>query len=226
MVDLATWRQGAYRLLGATFSYPDPPTVSEVSRGACELLSYADMAGDLAIVPSLEGFLLRWSHIGPDDIPTLQEDYTRLFGASGAHDPIPLAESTLLDPSGMNTGWIFTNIEAAYRSAGVYHPSRARESPDHLSVELEFMSFVCGSEAGAWANGNIPSARRSMNRAQRFMDKHLLRWLPAVARAIGRRNDGFYTCAVEAASDFLLHDSDLLALFRSRLREATEDHEI
>ena len=47
------------------------------------------------------------------------------------------------------------------------------ERDDHVAVELEFLSFLCGREAKSWSN-QLPDIARQLRRQQKsFLDDHL-----------------------------------------------------
>lgn len=91
--------------------------------------------------------------------------------------------------------------------------------PDHLGVELEFMSQLCAQEATAAAeaeagergDGGAYAARiRAAGRA--FLSRHLLAWAPVYLLAAGRNaRTVLYREGAEAALDFLLADHEALA---------------
>lgn len=61
------------------------------------------------------------------------------------------------------------------------------EREDHVAVELEFVSFLCGREAASWSNG-LPDMARQLRRQQHsFLDDHLGRWLAEFCRRVQTR---------------------------------------
>jgi putative dimethyl sulfoxide reductase chaperone len=80
-------------------------------------------------------------------------------------------------------------LHELYAGSG-FQPPGARESPDHVAVELHYLAFLTGLEA------RIPERAEALRGAQcRFLDEHLLQWLPALVCAIERQAQPFYAAA-------------------------------
>jgi TorA maturation chaperone TorD len=61
------------------------------------------------------------------------------------------------------------------------------EREDHVAVELEFLSFLCGREAESWSNV-LPDMARQLRRQQKsFLDDHLGRWLAEFCQRVQTR---------------------------------------
>ncbi len=58
------------------------------------------------------------------------------------------------------------------------------EVPDHVAVELEFMSFLCDQEASAWERKRLNNGVDALKRQVAFLEGYLNRWFPALARAV------------------------------------------
>lgn len=82
-------------------------------------------------------------------------------------------------------------------------------SPDHLGVELEFVSVLCRREADAEAGGDIGYAARIREIQRAFLAEHLLVWAPIYLLAV-RRNawTSLYREGAEGALDLLLADHE------------------
>ena len=48
------------------------------------------------------------------------------------------------------SGWTAVQIDRDYAAAGFSISSSLIEVPEHVAVELEFMSFLCDQKASAW----------------------------------------------------------------------------
>jgi len=53
--------------------------------------------------------------------------------------------------------------------------------PDHVSVELSILCWLCGAEADAWADGRADVAAVVQGLARDFLDAHPLGWFDALA---------------------------------------------
>lgn len=131
----------------------------------------------------------------------------------GAAPPCPLHESAYLDPTGRRRGLITAAVERAYAEAGLaLSPSASGELPDHVALELEFLSHLCAGEETAWRRRRADEAAAFLDRERRFLDEHLLRFLPSLVRRVRESGSGFYTDAAAAGHAFVLHDRDLISL--------------
>lgn len=117
---------------------------------------------------------------GEEALRVLRVDFTHLFVLSS-----PPYEAALLEESGHLNSRVTDSVTDFYRacgfnpgrgSAGASHPSVL--AMDHLSAELEFLAHLAGAEAEAWREGTPEAAREQIGRAARFLDEHLLRWMP------------------------------------------------
>jgi len=90
------------------------------------------------------------------------------------------------------------DIAGFYRAFGIQPGSSPPERPDHLSLELEFMSFLLLKKRTIHESGKPQSDEREKiaicESAQRaFFTDHLAWWVPAFARGLRRKaGDGLY----------------------------------
>lgn len=221
MADLAALRQMAYSLLSAVFLGSWRDTAEELGDTASEVLAVSDWAADMAFYPPLRDFLRQLSEMDPDSVGVFETTYLRLFGPTPSHNPVHLAETAYLIPGAERTGWILASIERHYASAGIESAPASGNIPDHLAVELEFLAFLCGSEATAWANDDFKEARRMQDRQRRFLDQHLSVWVPIMLREIEGRDDGLIISATRAVHTQVIHDLDFLRALQPLMRSAT-----
>ncbi|MBI4310629.1 MAG: molecular chaperone TorD family protein [Chloroflexi bacterium] len=209
LAALARLRQGSYRLLSALLRYPDQERLASAPQAARYLRRRSPWAARLAFYGPWDA-LLRLV-MAPDEgrIAEAQASYSRLFVGNSAQPPVPLCEGAYLDPQGASPGQALAEVEAIYAGAGL-HVQRLGESPDHASVELEFLSFLCGQEAEAWENREGQAAGVALGRQRRFLERHLCPWLPALAEAVAARaGHGLYPAVTRAAWSLAAHDVDL-----------------
>ncbi|MBI2294501.1 MAG: molecular chaperone TorD family protein [Betaproteobacteria bacterium] len=86
------------------------------------------------------------------------------------------------------------DIAGFYRAFGLEPAADAHERADHISVELEFMHFLCRKEAYAQQRGHAPERIAQSREAQAtFLREHLGRWAPEFARRLRAKDDrGLY----------------------------------
>lgn len=105
-----------------------------------------------------------------------------------------------LDPEGLAGGEAADRSRTTYRSAG-FHPKLDDLAADHLGVQLSFLSFLCGAEADALEDGELEAAGRIAELQRRFLDEHLLRWLPALVATIDGTERDLWRQVVVMASE-------------------------
>ncbi len=100
-------------------------------------------------------------------------------------------QSVFLGEDGLLGGRESERVRAAHRAAG-YAPGAAADDPDHLAHELALLSFLCGAEADAHADGRAEMAAVARRQQAAVLGDHLLWWLPLFVPAVARQGDGFY----------------------------------
>jgi DMSO reductase family type II enzyme chaperone len=72
----------------------------------------------------------------------------------------------------------------AYREAGLGLDPDFKELPDHIAVELEFLSYLTTKGAEAAETGRHEEASGLLAARESFLDRHLRCWVPAFCAAI------------------------------------------
>jgi TorA maturation chaperone TorD len=91
-----------------------------------------------------------------------------------------------------------------YEDEGLSGDNEFRELPDHIAVELEFMSFLIFKEIEAMGKSDFGAALEAVEKQERFLDIFLGRWItPFCERIKGGTENGFYTALADCASTFL-----------------------
>jgi len=139
------------------------------------------------------------------DLSALQMEYERLFGnLLGAK--ISLVESTykpwtgdsgcalaFAGDKGLLMGDAALHMREIFRQLSLELPEEFRSSPDHLVLELEFLSLLynCATQ----------------EQVQRFITDHL-DWIPDLKEQVDRANPHpFYRKVIELINLFLVHES-------------------
>ncbi len=132
------------------------------------------------------------------DGEALKAEYSGLFEVGSQGPPAPIREDL---QTGQKAG-TREDIVRFYDYFGYRLDDRFAWAPDHLSVELEFMHFLCFHEA------RESSDRLSYQLAQAdFAERHLQGWLPQLADAVARLAPGSFYCRVLfALRDFVARD--------------------
>ena len=211
LAELAPLRQALYRVFGALFLYPTPQERTRRLCAAARELTRETQVwaayGDCGSLPRmLENLLAVFEQA---DVHT-EEEYNRLFQVKPAAPPY---ESFYLDREGQARAWITRQLEHEYAQAGLALSPSLNDLPDHIAVELEFMSFLCGEEERSW-QANDEDAAANMQTVQRtFMDQHLGQWFPQFARrTIDAGPKELYNGLINTSYVFLRRELDLLRL--------------
>jgi TorA maturation chaperone TorD len=201
-------RQGLYRFIGAALLPPE--------RGRLELLASA--------IGILEGYdldkspyAISWRNfvaiLESDASPeNLGIEYVRLFGVGFSGTPAMPTESDYRAPNrdGAVAAFI-SSLQADYRSMGLISAGGG-EAPDHISTELEVMSYLCGVEADNWESGHENLAMDTIGIEARFVRQHLAVWVPMFAsRVVAAEPVPFYERASKLVHAFVIHENDYLA---------------
>ena len=130
-------------------------------------------------------------------------EYSRLFiGPFGVIAP-PYG-SVYLDGERRVMGDSTMKVIGMYRNEGLSGSVDARELPDHVAVELEFMSYLVFAEIKALEASDLRAAIEAVAKQERFSAEFLRRWIPPFCERIkeNAEND-FYTALAQCASTFI-----------------------
>jgi DMSO reductase family type II enzyme chaperone len=140
----------------------------------------------------------------PEDFDGFQSEYIRLFevgGRGGAPCPLNSGHYATDRLRSLESLVRFYNFFGVQAEQGMM--------PDHVTIELEFMSFLAETEAAA----KNESDRRSCRRAQAdFLGSHLASWWPKITEKIkGQEPLPFYRSLADLTSRFLEADLKYVA---------------
>ncbi len=201
--DLARMRQGCYRVLASGYGAPTLERVAQIDSGlaALEELGLGGFAFGNAIRHWLDGLIAA-------DLDSVAAEQVRLFGAGmdgAVCAPIEsqhLGKNLQGDPA-RHAG----RIEDLMRRSG-FEPRDGDRPPDHLIVELELASALCGAEAAGRAEGD--TGRRWLEWQQELVGV-LAMWVPGFAGTVAERDrSGVFGSLTAATAAFVLHEHDLV----------------
>ncbi len=164
----ASARSQLYLLFSDSFHVPDEEFYTDVRSGklggwirdALERLPYALDGKNSVELLKAEG-----------DYPEFNAEFMRLFEVGLPGPKCPLNETQYL--GGQAT--VFEDLVRFYNFFDL-SAAQARELPDHLRIELDFMHFLTFKETER-LHGGLDAG--SFVRAQRdFLERHLSRWAP------------------------------------------------
>jgi TorA maturation chaperone TorD len=221
LAHLAHFRESAYRLLGAIFLCPDEDWLTTVPQVSEDLLEAGQPFRDFSFWGKWEALLASLKGLKGTDPQGLEAVYTENFLVSQEKGSALPYESAYL-PRG-DTAWVMVELEKAYSEDGFSLAPNFHDTPDHVTVELEFMGLLCRQEGEAWGRKALGEAVQRLDRERFFLARHLSQWFPKMAREVaGRDGDGLYAQAAVLAREFIAHDFDLIASLQGRFEEGAK----
>ena len=207
-IDLAVARSFVYRFVAKCFEDPayqgwaslTDPQVQADFRAAISVLS--ESRPDFS---SLTEKLL--AALTPTALETFTDSYLVVFGHA-ARGPCPMNE---IEYGNLKADSLFqphrlADLNAFYRAFGLELADDASERPDHICLELEFMSVLAAKEAYALEH-QLDTDQLAVGReAQKmFLREHLGHWVPAFTRRLEREaGPGVLAALAAFTREFLL----------------------
>jgi TorA maturation chaperone TorD len=189
-------RSNNYRQIYHLFEYPSPEKGISLSREMDIDFPDGESAGQLkAVQDRLTEFFQ-----GVTDTEELEAEYVRLFDYRPACPPYENAyRRDFLAHD------LVSDLATFYREAGA-RCGDARAT-DHVSVEFEFMHYLCYQEAVA-----APAERVMWRERQRlFLKNHLMVWVPSFAEALVKQAASPYCLLGELVKALMEIESLFLA---------------
>ena len=132
------------------------------------------------------------------DLKTLKTEYSQLFEVGSNGPPVPIREDL---QTGQRSG-TREDLVRFYEFFGYTLSEKFAWAPDHLSVELEFMHFLCFHEA----EGGAGALSFQLAQAD-FSQRHLINWVPALVESVRENSEGsIYWDVVEFLGRFIEAD--------------------
>ncbi len=104
-------------------------------------------------------------------------------------------------------------LEAEYATASLALSASLQDMPDHITVEMEFISFLCAKEVQARETANEADNVQARIQQRAFLNEHLVRWFPQFARRVTDATpESLYSLITTTTYAFLRHDLEILGL--------------
>lgn len=166
-------RSAIYRILSLGFSYPEREILDFLGEGLAgklkEALQLLPETYRESLAPGVKD--LESAQAFTDE---LEGEYERLFRTELLSTPY----ETEYDPMrSVRKGQELADILGFYRAFGLAPSERRKELPDHIAVELEFMSLLLQKEAYAGLNGWSEKVEVSIDAQRKFLRDHLGAWV-------------------------------------------------
>jgi DMSO reductase family type II enzyme chaperone len=188
-IDAAVARAFLYQFLARAFEDPAQESWAWLTNASTHLALQS-----VARVLAKDSTALKNSAVAlvdqlqPDRFESFQIAYVTAFGHAARGDcPLNEIEYGDLKADPLFQPHRLADLAAFYRAFGLEVAEGAAERPDHLGMELEFMSVLAAREAYAHEHQLDNEQRELCRDAQKkFLREHLGRWSPAFARRLVR----------------------------------------
>ena len=173
---------------------PLSPTLQAVARGrTCDVLGLtllhgvrADLLEALRLIPGLG------PHLEPlRDEDTWGSEHYRVLDRS-----VPPVESLFLGADGLVGGDIAAQARRDMLADGLRLTPTS--SPDHLGLQLAWLSHLLGAESDALEDGRADLAEALRERQRRALDDHIFRYILPLTEAIGSIESPLYLHLMQA----------------------------
>ena len=172
--DIALARAVVYDFLAQAFAYPEDDR-------------FLDLQNLARLIVTNGGWMpiVRLAALAREFTPErLRDEYSSALSLNSSPD-CPLFETAYFGSDPQQQTQRMADVAGFYRAFGV--DSGASDTrPDDLSVELEFMSYLCRKEAYALEHAGSPRVAQVRKAQRLFFENHLGRW----AGVIGQKLSG------------------------------------
>jgi TorA maturation chaperone TorD len=200
------------------FLYPDEPVIEAVLDIASHLGKLKHVASEYAFYPEWLTLLKHAEALAPARSWELQDTYSSLFAPGIVNGPVPLFESGYMTLDPVDIGQLIGELEQDYANAGLAISSDSTQGPDHISVELTFLAYLCDRESDALETGNHQAVIEAMETEWSFTTRHPARWTQLLWKAIASRDsESVYAAGARAAWAMVVHDERLLPALKGWL---------
>ncbi|MCP4552583.1 MAG: molecular chaperone TorD family protein [Bacteroidetes bacterium] len=176
-----------YRFLAECFYYPDEAQFSLIKELSGELIGLDNKF-------KLEDI----------EIDALQIEYSRLF--VGPFKVLaPLYGSVYLEEGRKTFGDSTMDVMDIYKEESL--KVDLKEPPDHISIELEFMSYLIAKEVECIQCGNVELSSSYFNKQKAFLIRHLAKWIDDFFEKVMSQTENiFYKELVKSVKDKVFND--------------------
>ncbi len=196
----AIGRATGYTLLAHLFAFPDAPGIAAMQEAAAAAAPFST-GGPIV---SLSGVIL-----AAEPEPLVQA-YTRLFSLSSSPD-CPNFESAYFSPDPIQQTNRMADIGGFYRAFGVDALGTGLR-PDDISVELEFMGYLCRKELHARMHLGAPRTAQVVKAQRMFVGEHLGLWAAEFGKRVALNAGAcdFYRLLGVALDDWITEEAALM----------------
>ena len=197
-------QENGLRLLAACFYEPEKELLAaeDVLDNLRECLS-AVCPEAAACVDDMESGLARYT----DEL--LKIAYAKLFVGPFALAAAPYG-SVYLDEGRRVMGDSTMDVIKWYEQEGLARSDDCKDLPDHIAIELEFMSYLICKEIAALESSDPQTAAAYAAKQRSFADALLCPWVPEFCDKMRHGTDNaFYSALADCASTVIGHGHQL-----------------
>ncbi len=133
----------------------------------------------------------------------LKVAYAKLFVGPFALPAAPYG-SVYLDEGRRVMGDSTMEVIKWYRQEGLARSDDCKDLPDHIAIELEFVSYLISKEIIALEDSDLQAAAAYAAKRQSFTETLLCPWVPEFCERIRQGTDNaFYTALADCASSVI-----------------------
>jgi TorA maturation chaperone TorD len=149
-------------------------------------------------------------------VEELGVDWTRLLrGLKPGYGPPPPYESVYSESSEQEGRLTIGDVLKTYREAGVDIGEKAKERPDYIGIELDFMRYLAEKEMEGWNQSAYSEGAKYLEMERDFLTRHLTQWVPKFCdkmlteartdlyRGVARLTKGFLTLEGESIEGYI-----------------------
>ena len=151
------------------------------------------------------------SHLDEADYQEkIRDEYTRLFVGPGSLVAPPW-ESVYCGEDDTLFQAVTLQVRETYRSYGLLPEEYPHVADDSLALELDFLSKLAQRGLEAFRNGKEEEMQEMLSGSLRFLDEHLLHWLPGFLKRMENSTTKYlYPRMCMILDAFLKADRDIL----------------
>lgn len=209
LIDVLEGRRATYQLLTRFFR----TEVDEAFLAALRETHFPAHTGEASMDRGHRLVVSYLSHADADVLSDLARDFSGTFIGSGndAYSAAYPFESVYTNPKRLTMSDARDEVLMLYRAAGLEKLESEKESEDHLSFELEFMTILIDRTIEALQKDDEELAVSYLLQQRNFLEDHLLRWYPMMADDIAKfAKTAFYRGVGLITLGFLESDGEFL----------------
>jgi TorA maturation chaperone TorD len=139
--------------------------------------------------------------------PDVEAAYHALLGSGGVISPYESDYQSAGEEGLRERGVILGDVAGFYRAFGFDPSKEMPEAPDHVSLEIAFVSHLKLKEAYALMQLENESYQVCVAAEKKFLEEHLLIWLPQFVERIHEQDTHlFYEKAADIMKDSFLQN--------------------